>query len=143
MVKLLLSAATLVLLMLLGKRYYPVSLSCSIIWVYSGASDKHLEHSVDRLSHRQYRSRPRFAHSRFGAAIMYPMLAVSGLFVPVRSLPPAAHAVARVVPLAYAVSLLEGIWKGDAWWAHSRNLAALALVFLVCTALSARVFRWE
>jgi len=51
--------------------------------------------------------------------------------------------VAKVLPLTYAVSLLEGIWKGDAWWAHARDLTALAVGFIVCTALSAKVFRWE
>ena len=58
------------------------------------------------------------------------MIAVSGLFVPVESLPPALHAVARVVPLTYAVSLLEGIWKGDAWSAHLGDVAALIVVFV-------------
>jgi ABC-2 type transport system permease protein len=84
----------------------------------------------------------RFAQP-IGAFILYPMIAVSGLFVPVESLPPLLHAVARVVPLTYAVSLLEGIWKGDAWRAHVGDLMALTLVFIVCTALSAKVFRWE
>jgi ABC-2 type transport system permease protein len=84
----------------------------------------------------------RFAQP-IGVVILYPMIAVSGLFVPVESLPPALHAVARVVPLTYAVSLLEGILKGDAWSAHLGDVAALALIFVVCTALSARVFRWE
>ncbi len=58
-------------------------------------------------------------------------------------MPPALHAVARIVPLTYAVSLLEGIWNGDAWSAHIGDVAALAVVFVVCTALSAKVFRWE
>jgi ABC-2 type transport system permease protein len=49
----------------------------------------------------------------------------------------------RVLPLTYAVSLLEGIWKGDAWLTHLGDVAALVLVFVVCTALSAKVFRWE
>jgi ABC-2 type transport system permease protein len=71
------------------------------------------------------------------------MIAVSGLFVPVASLPPGLHAVARVVPLTYTVSLLEGIWKGEAWSAHMGDVAALAVVFVICTALSAKVFRWE
>ncbi len=71
------------------------------------------------------------------------MIALSGLFVPVASLPPALQAVARVLPLTYAVSLLQGIWKGDAWSMHVGDLAALVLVFAVCTALSAKVFRWE
>ena len=84
----------------------------------------------------------RFAQP-IGAVIMHPMMAVSGLFVPVESLPRAAQVVAKVLPLTYAVSLLEGIWKGDAWWAHARDLTALSVAFVVCTALPAKVFRWE
>jgi ABC-2 type transport system permease protein len=78
-----------------------------------------------------------------GVIILYPMIAVSGLFVPVESLPPALHAVARALLLTYAVPLLQGIWNGDAWSAHVGDVAALAVVFVVCTALSAKVFRWE
>jgi ABC-2 type transport system permease protein len=66
---------------------------------------------------------------------MYPMMAVSGLFVPVESLPLALQTVAKVVPLTYVVSLLEGIWKGDAWRAHVGEVAALVVVFIACTAL--------
>jgi ABC-2 type transport system permease protein len=51
--------------------------------------------------------------------------------------------VARLLPLTYVVSLLQGIWTGDAWSAHTGDLAALTVVFAVCTALSAKVFRWE
>ena len=40
----------------------------------------------------------RFAQP-IGAVIMYPMMAVSGLFVPVESLPLALQTVAKVVPL--------------------------------------------
>jgi ABC-2 type transport system permease protein len=47
------------------------------------------------------------------------------------------------LPLTYAVSLLQGIWNGDRWSAHLGDLAALVLVFVACTALSAKVFRWE
>jgi len=41
------------------------------------------------------------------------------------------------------VALLQGIWIGDAWSAHVGDVAALGIVFVVCTALSAKVFRWE
>jgi ABC-2 type transport system permease protein len=49
----------------------------------------------------------------------------------------------RVLPLTYSVSLLRGIWKGDSWLMHAGDVGALALVFAICMALSARVFRWE
>jgi ABC-2 type transport system permease protein len=48
-----------------------------------------------------------------------------------------------VSPLTYAVSLLDGIWKGESWFAHRADVAALVLTFIVCTAISAKVFRWE
>jgi ABC-2 type transport system permease protein len=141
-VKLLLAAATLALMLLAGKRYYPVGIHVPLfgftmallLSTWSILSIGFIIASIVPTA--------RFAQP-IGAAIMYPMIAVSGLFVPVASLPPVARAVARVVPLTYAVSLLEGIWKGDTWWTHARDVVALVVVFIVCTALSAKVFRWE
>ncbi len=140
--KLLLTVATLALMVLAGKRYYPVGVHAPVfgftiallISTWSILSIGFLIASIVPTA--------RFAQP-VGAFILYPMIAVSGLFVPLESLSPSLHAVARVVPLTYAVSLLEGIWKGDAWGAHMGDVAALALVFIVCTALSAKVFRWE
>jgi len=63
--------------------------------------------------------------------------------VPVEQLPPALHAVSRALPLTYAVSLLRGVWHGDGWGAHAGDAAALLVTFLLCAALSAKVFRWE
>jgi len=51
--------------------------------------------------------------------------------------------VARVVPLTYAVHLLTGIWNGDPWMVHLSDVAALTGLFLLFTAISAKVFRWE
>jgi ABC-2 type transport system permease protein len=51
--------------------------------------------------------------------------------------------VTRVLPLTYVVSLLQGIWSGEAWSAHLGDLAALVVVFVVCTTVSAKIFRWE
>ncbi|HLV96139.1 MAG TPA: ABC transporter permease [Candidatus Acidoferrales bacterium] len=141
-VKLLLTAATLGLMVLAGKRYYPIGLHAPLfqftiallISTWSILSIGFLIASIVPTA--------RFAQP-IGGFILYPMIGVSGLFIPLASMPPPLHAVARIVPLTYAVSLLEGIWKGDAWSAHLGDLAALALVFVVCTALSAKVFRWE
>jgi hypothetical protein len=62
----------------------------------------------------------RFAQP-IGAATLYPMLAPCGLFVP-------------SLPLTYAISLIQGIWQGEAWSAHMGDVAALVVVFAVCTA---------
>jgi ABC-2 type transport system permease protein len=71
------------------------------------------------------------------------MLGLSGLFVPLESLPPMLRTVARALPLTYMVSLLRGIWRGEGWMTHAGDVAAVTLVLLVCTAVSAKVFRWE
>lgn len=140
--KLALTLLTLGLLVLAGKRYYPIPVevplfSFALALLVSTCSILSMGFLIASLV-----PTARFAQP-IGAAILYPMLGLCGLFVPLRSLPPPLHAVARVVPLTYAVSLLEGIWKGELWRTHLGDVAALAVVFAVCTALSAKVFRWE
>ena len=84
----------------------------------------------------------RFAQP-IGSIILYPMLGLSGLFVAHRHAAAIAAVASRLLPLTYAVSLLRGIWNGAGWAAHAGDVLVLALVFVACTALSARVFRWE
>jgi ABC-2 type transport system permease protein len=142
LVKLTLTALTMALTVLAGKRYFPVDAHFPVVGfaiallisTWSILSIGFLIASIVPTA--------RFAQP-IGAAILYPMLGLCGLFSPVASMPPALQAVARVLPLTYAVSLLEGIGKGEAWSAHLGDVAALVAVFAICTALSAKVFRWE
>src|SRR5450631_3158730 len=141
-VKLALTAATLALLVLAGKRYYPVGVhvplfSFTIALLFGTLSILSIGFLIASIV-----PTARFAQP-IGVAILYPMIALCGLFVPLESLPPALHAAARLLPLTYAVSLLQGIWKGEAWSAHIGDIAALVVVFVICTALSGKVFRWE
>jgi ABC-2 type transport system permease protein len=84
----------------------------------------------------------RFAQP-IGAVVLYPMLAVSGLFFPLSRLPIALQAVAYLLPTTHAVALLQGVWDGSGWAAHWVNAAALFALFLAYSALATRVFRWE
>jgi ABC-2 type transport system permease protein len=141
-VKLLLTAATLALMVMAGKRYYPVGVnaplfSFTIALLISTCSILSIGFLIASIV-----PTARFAQP-ISAAILYPMIAISGLFVPIESFSPVLRALARVLPLTYTVSLLQGIWNGEAWWAHAGDVAALAVVFVVCTALSSKVFRWE
>ncbi len=142
LVKLLLTALTLALLMAAGKRYYPVGLSFPI-----GAFTLALLFSTFSILSIGFVIASLVPTARFAqpiaTVILYPMLGLCGLFVPIESLPPAMQALSRIVPLTYAVSLLKGIFSGDGWAAHTGDVAALVVVFIVCTALSAKVFRWE
>ncbi len=141
-VKLLFTAVTLAAMMLAGRRYAPVPstvplLSFTAALLFATLSILSIGFLVASVV-----PTARFAQP-IGTLIFYPMLGLSGLFVPVDALPPVLQAVARALPLTYAVSLLRGIWRGDAWSAHAGDVAALAVLFAVFMAVSARVFRWE
>ena len=138
LVKLGLTAATLTLMLLAGRRYYPAGAQfpvvsfviALVIATWSILSIGFLIAAVVPTA--------RFAQP-IGAVILYPMFVLSGLFIPITLLP----SWLRHLPLTYAVSLLLGIWQGEPWSAHVGDVIGLVVVFVVCTALSARVFRWE
>ena len=141
-VKLLLTAVTLAIMVLAGRRFYPLDdavpiVSFGLALLFSTVSILSLGFLIASLV-----PTARFAQP-IGTLIVYPMLGVSGLFVPVASLPPLLQAVARVLPFTYAVSLLRGIWHGEGWFTHVGDVAVLTLMFAVCTAASTKVFRWE
>jgi ABC-2 type transport system permease protein len=141
-VKLLLTAATLALMFLAGKRYFPPDahvpwFSFTIALLISTWSILSIGFLIASIV-----PTARFAQP-IGAVFLYPMIAISGLFVHVSDMPPVLRAVARVLPLTYAVRLLEGIWNGDGWLVHLSDVAAPTLLFVVFTAISAKVFRWE
>ena len=142
LVKLLFTALTLALMFVAGRRYYPVSLDIPVV----GFTAALLIATLSTLSLgfliASVIPTARFAQP-IASLFLYPMVAVSGLFIPLEQLPPAVSLVARMLPLTYAVSLLTGILKGEAWSAHTGDVAALTVIFLACTALSAKVFRWE
>ena len=141
-VKLLLTAATLGLMFLAGKRYFPPGahvpwFSFTIALLISTWSILSIGFLIASIV-----PTARFAQP-IGAILLYPMIAFSGLFVHNSDLPPVLRAVARVLPLTYAVRLLEGIWNGDGWLAHLSDVAGLTALFLLFTAISAKIFRWE
>ena len=141
-VKLLLTATTLALMFLAGKRY--PGMSGHVPWFSFAVALLICTFSILSIGFVIASIVPtaRFAQP-IGAFIHYPMFAFSGLFAPLALFPPALRLVAHLLPVTYAVSLLNGIWNGDGWLAHGSDVAALLLSFAVFTAISARVFRWE
>jgi ABC-2 type transport system permease protein len=129
-------------MVLAGRRYYPVNLHIPVVSftialmlaTWSTLSIGFLIASVVRTA--------RFAQPA-GALIFYPMVGLSGLFFSVAGLSPGVRAIARAMPLTYAVSLLTGLLHGEPWSAHLGDVAALVIVFAVCIALSGKLFRWE
>jgi ABC-2 type transport system permease protein len=142
MVKLLFTTVTLAAMVLAGRRYFPVPatvplLSFTVALLFSTVSMLSLGFLIASVV-----PTARFAQP-IGTLILYPMLGLSGLFVPVESLPPLLQTIARALPLTYAVSLLRGIWRGDGWSGHVGDVAVLTLMFFIFLVASAKVFRWE
>jgi ABC-2 type transport system permease protein len=141
-VKLLLTALTMLLMVLAGRRYFTIGqqvplVSFAVALLISTWSILSVGFVIASVV-----PTARFAQP-IGAMVLYPMIGLSGLFVPLDVLPPALRAVSRVLPVTYSVSLMEGIWRGEPWRAHAGDVLALVAVFIVCTVVSARVFRWE
>jgi ABC-2 type transport system permease protein len=141
-VKLVFTVISLALVMLAGRRLFPGVMgvnvfsftAATLLGTFSILSLGFVLASIVPTA--------RFAQP-IGAAVLYPMLAVSGLFFPVERLPRALQAVAFLFPTTHAVALLQGVWNGSGWGAHWVDVAALLVLFAAFTALSTRVFRWE
>lgn len=142
LVKLSFTMLALLLMIAAGKRYYPVDLHVPVL-TFSGAL---LLSTLSILSMgflvASLVPTARFAQP-IGSVIFYPMLAISGLFVPLAALPPALRGLARLLPFTYAVSLLRGLLLGDTLSAHWHDIGALATTFCLFTVVSAKLFRWE
>ena len=142
LVKLTFTALTLLLMLLAGRRIIPPE--ARVPWISYGAAL--LLSTCSTLSVgfviASLVPTARFAQP-ITAVVLYPMIALSGLFFPIDILPAPLEFVARVLPLTYAVSLLDGVWRGEPWLAHVSDVTALLVIFVVFTAISSRAFRWE
>jgi ABC-2 type transport system permease protein len=142
LVKLLTTIATLMVLMMAGKRYFPAGadipyFAFALAVLFSTLSVLSIGFIVASVV-----PTARFAQP-VGTLLFYPMIIFSGLFFPLAILPASAQAIARILPVSHAVSLMRGMWRSESWLAHSGDVAALAIVFVVCVSLSAWIFRWE
>ncbi len=61
-----------------------------------------------------------------GMVILYPMLFLSGAGFPRELLPETILKISTFLPLTYVVTLLRGLWIGDAWSQHLTEVFVLA-----------------
>ena len=85
---------------------------------------------------------PRIANI-VGLLILYPMMFLSGVFIPPEAMPESVQRISQFLPLKYAVELLRGLWFGEPWSDFLLATAVLLGVMVLCTALATRFFRWE
>ncbi len=141
-VKLLLTALTLGLLALVGRRFYPGELQ--VAWPSFVLALLLVTVSILSIGFVIASIVPtaRFARP-LGGMLLYPQIAISGLFLPLDALPAGWRLVAEFSPLAHSVTLLRGIWTGGRWLDHIPEVAALVIGFMLCTAVASRIFRWQ
>jgi ABC-2 type transport system permease protein len=75
--------------------------------------------------------------------VYFPMLFLSGAIMPLDTMPENMARIGRVLPLSYGIDLIKGVWFGGSLSAYSTDIFVLLLVFLVCTAGSIILFKWE
>ena len=142
LVKLVFTGLSLALLLLGGRRFYPVTLHPHLAGFAFAVGLTTLTILSMGFLVASIAVAARFAQL-IGSTIFYPMLAFSGIFVPLSAMPGWLARLAGLLPMSHAVALLRGAWIGTGWLALLPHLGALALTIAICLALTPRVFRWE
>ncbi len=78
-----------------------------------------------------------------GMVLAYPMMFLSGATIPLEVLPAGVQRIADFLPLTYVVRLMRGLWVGEPWSTLWPEVVVLTGMLVVCSAISARFFRWE
>ena len=142
LVKLFFTAISLLITVLAGRRFYPVALHAHVPGFALAVVVTTVAILCMGFVIASMVGAARFAQL-IGGVVFYPMLVVSGMFVPLSSLPQPMALLGRALPMSHAVALLRGAWVGAGWLVLLPHLGALALTIVICLALTARVFRWE
>jgi len=142
LVKLFFTGLSLLLMVLAGRRFYPVTLHAHVPGFALAVAVTTVTILCMGFVVASWVGTARFAQL-IGSVVFYPMLVVSGMFVPLSSMPRPLAVLGNVLPMAHAVALLRGAWVGTSWLVLLPHLGALALTTAICLALTTRVFRWE
>jgi ABC-2 type transport system permease protein len=142
LVKLLFTAMTLGAIALAGRRLYPVAIhfhpvAYSLAVLLSTLAILSLGFVIASIV-----PTARFAQP-IGSMILYPMIALSGLFAPLAAMPRPWAMLGSILPITHAVALIRGAWVGAGWLEQLPHVGALVATIVVCLVISDRVFRWE
>jgi ABC-type multidrug transport system permease subunit len=82
--------------------------------------------------------------SMLSQVLFLTLLILSGMSVPLKSLPRAAQRVAEFLPTTALVQAFDGVLtRGDRLNSHWREVLVLALLIVTCGAVAVTLFRWE
>lgn len=77
------------------------------------------------------------------STVFFSMIFLSGAAIPLELLTPFMQHIARFIPLTYVVELLRDAWLGKSVRESATAIGVLVGLFVACTLLSAKAFRWE
>jgi ABC-2 type transport system permease protein len=75
--------------------------------------------------------------------LLQPIIYLSGATIPLEVMSPGMREFVRFIPLTHVVTLLKGLWMGDAWSQHMTEVIVLGAILVVCSIVAVKVFRWE
>ena len=78
-----------------------------------------------------------------GMVIFFPAMFLSGATIPLEVMPDTVRRIAELLPMTYAVKLLQGLWFGDGWGLHLKDTLVLLATLAFGLAGTPRAFRWE
>jgi ABC-2 type transport system permease protein len=78
-----------------------------------------------------------------GNVILQPMVYLSGVTIPKEVMSKGMQEAIRFNPLTHVVTLMQGMWRGDAWSQHQSEVVILGVILVVFGIVAVKVFRWE
>lgn len=75
--------------------------------------------------------------------VFFPMLLFSGATIPYEVMPGGAQRVMDFLPLTQGIKMLKGVSLGAPLADYSFQFILMVVLFVVCTGVAVRVFRWE
>lgn len=75
--------------------------------------------------------------------LYFPMIFLSGATMPIELMPDTVQKWANVLPLTHAVKVLKSAWLNKPFSDYSISFIVLISIFIVCSLLSVKCFKWE
>lgn len=69
------------------------------------------------------------------------MLFLSGATMPDMMFPDTIKRISALLPMTYAVDLMQGVFAGDSLSLHGKELLVLGMLAVICTAAGAVLYR--
>lgn len=76
-------------------------------------------------------------------SVYFPMLFLSGATIPKELFPNTVLIISKFVPLSYVVDVLKHSWMGNSDSGLFSGICFLLILFVVCSIINQKFFRWE